>query len=96
MLLLVCLIHHRDSLFELHHLELLHHVQTVDSASSVASQVTMPEIALRIRISWLFLLLAVVMAVGILSLTTAMSGLLMVMDRTIMSTWLKLKINLKP
>jgi hypothetical protein len=48
---LVCLLHHRGSLFELHHLELLHHVQTVDSASSVASQVTVPETVLRVRIS---------------------------------------------
>jgi hypothetical protein len=48
---LVCLLHHRDSLFELHHLELPHHVLTVDSASSVANQVTVPEIVLRIRIN---------------------------------------------
>jgi hypothetical protein len=48
---LVCLLHHRGSLFELHHLELPHHVLIVDSASSVASQVTVPETVLRIRIS---------------------------------------------
>jgi hypothetical protein len=91
----VCLLHHRGSLFALHHLELQHHVLTVDSASSVDSQVTVPEIARRIRISWQFLLPAVVMAVGILRLATAMSDLLMVVDRTITSTWLKLKSNLK-
>jgi hypothetical protein len=91
----VCLLHHRGSRFVLHHLELLHHVLTMDSASSVDSQVTVPEIARRIRISWHFLLPAVVMAVGILSLATAMSDLLMVVDRITMSTWLKLKSNLK-
>src|SRR3990170_5129905 len=92
----VCLLHHRGSLFVLHHLELQRHVLTVDSALNVDSQVTVPEIARRIRISWHFLLSAVVMAVGILSLATAMSGLLMVVDRTITSTWLKLRNNLKP
>jgi hypothetical protein len=86
MLHLICLLHHQGSLFELRHLELLHHILTVDSASSVASQVTVPEIALRIGISWLFLLLGVVMAVGILSLATAMSGLLMAVGRSSMST----------
>jgi hypothetical protein len=91
----VCLLHHRGSLFVLHHLELQHPVLTMDSASSVDSQVTVPEIVLRIRISWHFLLPAVVMAVGILSHVTAMSDLLMAMDRTITSTWLKLRINLK-
>jgi hypothetical protein len=91
MLHLVCLLHHRGSLCKLQHLELLHLVLTVDYASIVASQVTVLEIVLRSRISWLFLLLAV----GILSLAIAMAGLLMVVDRTITSTWLKLKSNLK-
>jgi hypothetical protein len=67
----------------------------MDSASSVASQVTVPETALRVRTSLHFLLLAVGMAVVLISLATLMPSLLMVVDSLIMSTWLKLKINQK-
>jgi hypothetical protein len=65
----------------------------MDSASSVAIQVTVPETAPRVRISLRFPLLAVVMAVVLISLATIMPDLHMVVGRHIMSTWLKLKIN---
>jgi hypothetical protein len=84
MLHLVCLPLLRGSQdLRLQCLELLLPVQVRDSASSVAIQVTVPEIALRIRINWLFLLLAVVMAATV-SLATTMLGL-MLMVRLIMS-----------
>jgi hypothetical protein len=67
----------------------------MDSASSVASQVTVPETALRVRTSLHFLLLAVGMAVVLISLATLMPDLHMVVGRRIMSTWLKLRINQK-
>jgi hypothetical protein len=63
------------------------------SASSMAVQVTVPETALRIRISLCFHQLAMVMAVVTISLATTMPGLLMDVVRLIMSTWLKLKTN---
>jgi hypothetical protein len=55
----------------------------------VASQVTVLEIVLRIRINWLFLLLAMVF----LNSATIMPDLLMVVGRAITSTCLKLRIN---
>src|SRR3990170_7827154 len=93
MLHLVCPLHHRGSLFELPYLELLHPILKVDYASSVASQATVPETARRIRINWLFLLLAVVLAVVFLSSATTMPDLLMVVGSTTTSTCLKLRNN---
>jgi hypothetical protein len=51
----------------------------------VAIQVTIPETALSIRINWLFLLLAVVMATTISLAPTTMLGLRMVVGRLITS-----------
>jgi hypothetical protein len=62
-------------------------------ASSVSSQVTVLEIVLRIRTNWLFLLLAVVLAVVFLNIATIMPDLPMVMGRATTSTCLKLQIN---
>jgi hypothetical protein len=93
MLLHVCLLHHRGSPCQLPHLELDHPVLTADYASSVASQVTELEIVHRIRINWLFLLLAVVLAVVFLNSATIMPDLLMVVGSTTTSTCLKLQIN---
>jgi hypothetical protein len=59
----------------------------------VASQVTVLEIVLRIRINWPFPLLAVVWAMVFLNSATIMPDLLMVMGRAITSTCLKLRIN---
>jgi hypothetical protein len=50
----------------------------------VAIQVTVPETALRIKINWLFLLLAVVMAVATISLATTMPGLMVVVRLTML------------
>jgi hypothetical protein len=82
----VCHLHHRGSLCQLQHLELRHLVLTTDYASSVASQVTVLEIVLRIRFNWLFLLLAVELAVVFLRSATIMPDLLMVVGRPSMST----------
>jgi len=70
-------------------------VLKMDSASSAASQVTLLRIAVRIRISWHFLVMAVAMVVATIRPTTIILGLLlMVVDMLTILTLKKSRINL--
>ena len=92
MLHLVCLLLQLGSQdFQLHHHKLLFPLPIMVSATSVVSQVTVPETAIRIRINWPFPQLAVETT----SLTTTMSGLMVVfMPTTLISTKLKTSLLL--
>ena len=81
----VCLLHHPGSQdFQLHRLELLFPLPIMVCATSVVNQVTMPGTAIRIRINWYFLQLAVETT----NPATTMPSLLVVFMPT---TWISMK-----
>jgi hypothetical protein len=79
----VCLLHHRGSqelkLFN----KMLLFVLKMVCASSATNQVTMLEIAARLRISWLFLVLAVAMVMATIRPATIILGLLLMVVDTL-------------
>ena len=92
----VCLLHHRGSqeLKLLHHVLLLFVLKMV-CVSSVATQVTLPKTATRVRIIWHFLPLAVAMVVATTRPATIILGLLLMdVDRLTTSILKKFRINL--
>src|SRR3989337_524405 len=91
----VCLLHHRGSQeLKLFHPMLLFVLKMV-YASSAANQVTLLRAAARLRISWLFLVLAVAMVVATIRPATIILGLLlMVVDMLTTLILKKSRINL--
>ncbi|XP_045087380.1 uncharacterized protein [Aegilops tauschii subsp. strangulata] len=75
MLHLVCLLHRRGSLFEMYHPKLPLPIPMMVCASDVAAQVTLPKSAIRKRVSWLCLQLAIT-----ISPITTMRDLMVVPD----------------
>ena len=93
----VYLLHHRGSQeLKLFHTMLLFVLKMV-CASSAANQVTRLKTAVRLRISWLFLVLAVAMVVATIRPATIILGLLhMVVDTLTILILKKSRISLLP